>query len=170
MTERKPANVSWETWVDGQIRESMKRGEFDDLPGKGKPLQGLDQPHDELWWVKDKLRREGVSYLPETLKVRSELQQARSEMAAARSELQVRDIVERINKRIRYVNSHYVGGPPSTLMPLDMEEEVERWRSVRPPAESAVEDRAETRGSPDAPRRSRPWRRPAFLRRASGSP
>ena len=67
MTERKPFGVSWETWIDRQIREGMERGEFDGLPGHGKPIQDVDRPHDELWWVRDKLRREGVSYLPPTL-------------------------------------------------------------------------------------------------------
>ena len=60
MTERKPPGVSWETWIDRQVREGMERGDFDDLPGHGRPLRDLDQPRDELWWVKDKLRREGV--------------------------------------------------------------------------------------------------------------
>jgi len=28
--------------AEEKIREAMERGEFDDLPGSGKPLQGLD--------------------------------------------------------------------------------------------------------------------------------
>ena len=39
MTERKPFGVSWETWIDRQIREGMERGEFDGLPGHGKPIR-----------------------------------------------------------------------------------------------------------------------------------
>ena len=67
MTERKPFGVSWETWIDRQIREGMERGDFDHLPGHGQPIRGLDRPDDELWWVREKLRREGVSFLPPTL-------------------------------------------------------------------------------------------------------
>ena len=63
MTARKPPDIPWESWVDRQIRESMERGEFDDLPGSGKPLAGLDEPDDELWWVKRKLEREGLAVL-----------------------------------------------------------------------------------------------------------
>jgi hypothetical protein len=60
MTERKPAGVPWESWIDRQIRRAEERGEFDDLPGAGRPIPDLDKPFDELWWVKDKLRREGL--------------------------------------------------------------------------------------------------------------
>jgi hypothetical protein len=52
MTGRKPPRISWESWVDRQIREGIERGEFDDLPGAGRPLADLDGPHDELWWVR----------------------------------------------------------------------------------------------------------------------
>ena len=38
MTDRKPPGVGFQTWVERQIREAMERGEFDNLPGKGKPI------------------------------------------------------------------------------------------------------------------------------------
>jgi len=126
---RKPPGVSWETWVDRQIRESMERGEFDDLPGKGKPIAGLDGTRDELWWVRDKLKREKVSYLPPTLAIRKERDDALERIAAATTEREVRRLVEEINTRIRYVNSHATGGPPSTVMPLDVDEVLARWRA-----------------------------------------
>jgi hypothetical protein len=76
MTERKPPGIGFQTWVERQIREAMERGEFDNLPGAGKPIPDLDKPHDELWWVKDKLRRERLSYLPPTLALRKEAEDA----------------------------------------------------------------------------------------------
>ena len=37
------------TWVDLQVRQAMERGDFDDLPGKGKPIADLgEQPRPEL--------------------------------------------------------------------------------------------------------------------------
>jgi hypothetical protein len=33
-------------WVDLQIQEAMKRGDFDNLPGAGKPIEGLGAQHD----------------------------------------------------------------------------------------------------------------------------
>ena len=58
MTERKPPGVSWETWIDKQIREGVERGLFDDLPGTGKPLPDIDKPRDEDRWIKAKLQAE----------------------------------------------------------------------------------------------------------------
>ena len=34
----------WEDWIDQQIREAQERGEFDDLPGMGKPLDLTPNP------------------------------------------------------------------------------------------------------------------------------
>ena len=47
-----------ESPVERQIREARERGEFDDLPGKGEPLDLSDG--DELWWVRRKLAEEGL--------------------------------------------------------------------------------------------------------------
>ena len=30
-----------QTWVDLQVRQAMERGDFDDLPGTGKPIRDL---------------------------------------------------------------------------------------------------------------------------------
>lgn len=132
MTERKPAGISWETWIDRQIREGMDRGEFDGLPGHGQPLPDVGQARDELWWVRSKLQREGVSFLPPTLAVRKDLDDARERIAVAPSEAQVREIVEGINAKIRAVNAQATSGPPSNLMPLDIERVVTEWAGSRP--------------------------------------
>lgn len=130
MTQRKPPGVEWESWIDKQIRDAMERGEFDDLPGKGKPLPDIDRPRDELRWVRQKLQREEISFLPPTLQVRKDLDEAREKIRCAPTEAEVRAIVDDINGRIRHVNSTVVSGPPSTLMPLDVERVVERWRNA----------------------------------------
>ena len=38
MTERKPREISFTSWIDRQINEAQERGDFDNLPGAGKPL------------------------------------------------------------------------------------------------------------------------------------
>ncbi|TMR07429.1 DUF1992 domain-containing protein [Actinomadura soli] len=60
MTERKPTGLSFESWIDGQIREAEARGEFDGLPGSGKPLPDAGRPLDDNWWIKQKLAGEGL--------------------------------------------------------------------------------------------------------------
>jgi DnaJ homologue, subfamily C, member 28, conserved domain len=50
MTSRKPRELSWESWIDRQVREATERGEFEDLPGSGEPIPDLDRPFDEMGW------------------------------------------------------------------------------------------------------------------------
>jgi hypothetical protein len=114
----------------------MERGEFENLPGTGKPLDGITTSggeihHDEDWWLKAKLRRERLSYLPATLAVRKELEEARQAIADASQETVVRRIVGDINQRIREVNRRGAEGPPSTVMPLDEDTVVTKWRAQR---------------------------------------
>jgi DnaJ family protein C protein 28 len=44
MVEKKGPR-DWESWIDEQIREAQQRGEFDNLPGKGKPLDLTPNPY-----------------------------------------------------------------------------------------------------------------------------
>ena len=131
MTDRKPPGVTWESWIDKQIRDATERGEFDDLSGKGKPLPDIDKPRDELWWVRGLLKRENVQFLPPTLQVRKDLDEVRERIAATDDEAVVRKLVAEINEKIREVNRSVVTGPPSTLFPLHVETVVERWRAER---------------------------------------
>ncbi|WP_336207417.1 J-domain-containing protein [Nonomuraea sp. LPB2021202275-12-8] len=132
MTERKPPGMPFESWVDRQIREAEERGEFDNLPGKGKPLPDLDRAYDDLWWVKQKLRSEGLSMpLPPTLALRKDAEESLAAAAEARSEGEVRLIVNDINDRIREAIRTGLSGPPLNLMPYDVERVVSDWRANR---------------------------------------
>ena len=129
MPEKKPPGVSWESFVERQIREAIEQGEFEGLPGLGKPIPDLHRPLDELWWLKDKLRREQLSHTPTTLRLRKEVEDAREAVDRARSEAEVRAIVAAINDRIIKVNRLGGSGPPSAFVPLDVEDVLERWRA-----------------------------------------
>lgn len=131
MTDRQRTGGTWESWVDRQIREAQERGEFDDLPGKGKPLPDLDRPRDEMWWVKGLMRREGLSITPETLELRKAREDALERASRARSEAEVRRILAGINGRIRALNSRPASGPPSDVAPIDIEAVVRDWRRRR---------------------------------------
>ncbi|MBB5625218.1 J-domain-containing protein [Sphaerisporangium krabiense] len=128
MTERKPPGVGFESWIDRQITEAMERGEFDDLPGAGKPIPDIDKPYDELWWVKQKLRREGASMLPPTLVLRKEAEDALAAAARADSEAEARRIVEAVNEKIRKAIRTGLPGPPLNLMPFDVDRVAREWR------------------------------------------
>jgi hypothetical protein len=128
MTERKPSGIGFETWVERQIREATERGEFSNLPGAGKPIPDLDKPHDELWWIRRKLRREDLSYLPPTIALRKEAEDALAAASQASSEDQVRRIVADINTKIVEGNRKAASGPPLNLAPFDVERVVRAWR------------------------------------------
>ncbi|MFE0192894.1 DUF1992 domain-containing protein [Streptomyces sp. NPDC058989] len=129
MTERKPPGVTFETWVDKQIREATERGDFADLPGAGKPLRHLDQPYDEMWWVKEKMSREHLSYLPPSLALRKEAEDALEAAANAPTEAALRRILAAVNERIRAALRTPLEGPPLNLVPFDIDEQADKWRA-----------------------------------------
>lgn len=131
MSNRKPRGTDWGTWIDTVIQEGRDRGEFDNLPGAGKPIEGLDKPHDELWWVRKKLKDEGISYLPLTLALRKEREDTLAAIEGLSSEARVRELLERLNQKIRAANRRPSQGPPSTVAPVDVDQAVARWRQGR---------------------------------------
>jgi hypothetical protein len=87
MTERKPAGMRFESWVERQIREAQDRGEFDNLAGAGKPLPGLTGHYDDMWWVKRVVQREHLSLLPPMLALRKEAEELLAGLATFRRNL-----------------------------------------------------------------------------------
>jgi hypothetical protein len=134
MTGRKPPKVSFRWWVDRQIGEARARGEFDDLPGTGKPLPkptGNDAATD---WVLRQVKAGGhdtKALLPPALALKREVQDLPERLAGERAEGRVREVVADLNERIRqaYLNHHT--GPPLTVGLVDVEEAVGDWRRSR---------------------------------------
>jgi hypothetical protein len=128
MTEHKPAGITWESWIDRQVRQARERGAFEDLPGAGRPIPDLDKPFDQQWWVKDKLRREGLSYMSPSVALRKEAHDALQAAREAGSEAEVRQIVADINEKIREANRKGIRGPSLLLVPYDVERAVRDWK------------------------------------------
>ncbi len=108
----------------------MERGEFDDLPGQGKPLDLSDR--DPNWWVKRMLEREQLRMpLPTSLALRREASEIDETVADCRREAEVRAVVDALNERI--VDSHYrrVDGPPVVTAKVDVDAVLDRWREHR---------------------------------------
>lgn len=125
---RTPFSPGWESWLDKQIREAEARGEFKDLPGFGKPIEGLDKPYDDMWWLRDLMKREDLQYLPETLQLRKDVEIELERIGRMVEEHRVRDAILALNARIEKVNKTAVDGPPSTLAPFDVEDFIKRWK------------------------------------------
>ncbi|MER5885709.1 DUF1992 domain-containing protein [Streptomyces sp. NPDC001941] len=131
MTERKPPGVSFESFVDKQIREAAERGDFKTLAGFGKPLPNDSAPYDELWWIKGKMHREGHGVLPPALALRKEAEDAVAAVADAKTEFQVRRLLGEVNKKIEAAVRRPPPGPPLGLEPFDIPAELECWRERR---------------------------------------
>ncbi len=52
-----PPEKLQEMLADRLIREAMESGDFDDLPGAGRPLPGAGTADDEYWWLRDWVKR-----------------------------------------------------------------------------------------------------------------
>ncbi len=126
---RKPGEPP-DRYVDRIIREAQEQGEFDGLRGAGKPLP-LTGVLEEAWWIKEKLRREKLSDLPDALAIRLEAERVLAEVERLSDERVVRERLDELNARIRKVNRTTIAGPPTSLAPVDVEAVVARWRAAR---------------------------------------
>ena len=131
MTRRKPPGRTWESWTEEQIREAERTGDFDDLPGRGKPLPDAYKPYDPDWWLKSLVQREKLSILPPALEVRQKLSETLARIREMTDEADVRREIEALNAAIKRLNSHASSGPPTHIGPLNVENTLARWREER---------------------------------------
>ena len=123
--------VQFESWIDRQIREAIERGEFDNLPGAGKPLPGLDRRDDD-WWIKAKLERENVrGLLPPSLALRREVQDIDDTVADLTEEQDVRAVAEDLNTRVLDSRRRGVDGPRVFIRTVDVDAVVASWSAGR---------------------------------------
>jgi hypothetical protein len=120
-------------WVELQVRQAVDRGDFDRLPGAGKPLRGLDGAHDPNWWVKRLVEREQIAdaVLPPALALRKEANELLGRIDRETTELGVRRLVSDFNQRVVEARRQLLGGPPVVTRTRDVELEVQGWRDRR---------------------------------------
>jgi hypothetical protein len=125
--------MTTEQWVEAQLQRAQNAGEFDNLPGAGKPLE-LADAHDPDWWVKDFIRREDVeteALLPPAMLLRKEKQQVHEKIRGMRRESEVRDYLADLNKRIK-LSIRDTTGPVVPTGPIDEHALLAQWRMERP--------------------------------------
>ncbi|WP_375003634.1 DUF1992 domain-containing protein [Aeromicrobium sp. CTD01-1L150] len=144
-------------WVDLEVQRAIARGDFDDLPGAGRPIEDLGDEHDPDWWLKRLIERERISVLPPALALRTEDARLRDELDALGSAEQVREAVEDFNQRVIEARRQLQGGPPVVTALRDVEAEVSLWRE-----RGEERRRSRQRERDDPTRRRRPR---GFLRR-----
>ena len=131
MAKRKPSGMSFESWVDRQIRQARDDGAYENLPGAGKPIEGLDKPHDELWWLRQLIAREDLDVVPGGLGLRRDVERAMARLGRLRTERAVRRLIGELNVRIAKTNATTTSGPPTDLALFDVDEIVRRWSARR---------------------------------------
>jgi len=119
-------------WVDLQIKQAMERGDFDNLPGAGKPIKNLGTQHDPDWWIKQLIEREKITgVLPPALQLRKDDAELDERLDRHTAESEVRRILEEFNARVMKARYTPVDGPPLVTMPRDVDAEVDAWRERR---------------------------------------
>lgn len=118
-------------WVDLQVKEAMERGDFDDLPGAGKPIEGLGAEHDPDWWLKKMVEREKIAVLPPAIALRKENLELDALLDKQAGEKQVRAVLEDFNRRVVNARRQLEGGPPVVTPTRDIEAEVAAWQERR---------------------------------------
>lgn len=120
-------------WVDQQIRVAMERGDFDNLPGAGKPLKDLGRDkNDPDWWLKKLVEREQLTgLLPPALGLRKETLELDGRLDKETSEAEVRRILDDFNRRVVNARRQLNGGPPVITPTRDVDAEVLAWRERR---------------------------------------
>ncbi len=149
-------------WVDLQVRKAMERGEFDNLPGAGKPIKGLGGTHDPDWWVKSLVEREKITgVLPPALALRKEDAELDALIDREGSEEGVRRAVQEFNRRVVDARRQLLGGPPVITPTRDEDAEVVAWRARRAERRERQRRALEAPPASDVPgaRRRRWWHR-----------
>ncbi|GAB2711396.1 hypothetical protein BKA24_002909 [Microbacterium marinum] len=145
-------------YVETVIQQAIRRGEFDDPPGAGKPIEGLGATNDPDWWIRRKIRTEQLTGLgPPALRLRIEHAEFDAHVDTMTREDDVREYTLDFSRRVVEARRQLQGGPPVVTPTRDPDTEVTRWRerrTARATEQAAASTSSET---PAQPRRW--WRR-----------
>lgn len=124
----------FESLLDRQIRAAEERGEFDDLPGAGKPLPSDAAPYRPDWWVEQAVNREnaGAYAIPPALALKRIAEELTSGAAEYVSERDVRAAVADYNEQAVRARRLPQEGVRAMMLPkLDADRVVAAWREAR---------------------------------------
>src|SRR5712692_9073188 len=74
----------WESLIDQKIREAMEQGEFDNLAGKGAPIDLSENPFEDPEWRTAHRMLRNAGFAPAWIEERKDID---AELAASRSNL-----------------------------------------------------------------------------------
>ena len=131
-------------YVEIAIQQAIRRGEFDNLPGTGKPLANLEHGYDPDWWMRQKIEREKITGLgPPALTLRTENVELDARLDGAASEAAVTAILTDFNSRVVAARRQLQGGPPVVTPTRDIAEQLVLWRERRAARSEAARQQRE---------------------------
>lgn len=146
-------------YVETAIQIAIRRGEFDDLPGAGKPIEGLGDHHDPDWWIRRKIETEDLTGLaPPALLLRTEDRDLDDSLDRLSRESDVRDVIDDFNRRVIAARRQLQSGPPVVTKTRDADAEVAAWQERRA-ARAAAAAVAQRTAAPEPARRAKRFRR-----------
>ena len=125
---------AWDASIESKIAQAQREGHFNDLPGLGQPIPGLDEGWDESRWLREKLKSEDLRVMPPAWAVREWARQEAANLLTIQDEALLRQRIDAFNaeliKRMRGV----LWGPPVDVAAIDAEAYLAARRSgdVRP--------------------------------------
>ncbi|OAN33059.1 J-domain-containing protein [Microbacterium sp. H83] len=126
------AAVDRAAYIETAIQIAMRRGDFDDLPGAGKPIPGLGTHHDPDWWIRRKIQTENLTGLgPPAIMLRAEDRALDERLDHLRHEAEVREALEDFNRRVVEARRQLQGGPPVVTALREVDVEIEAWAARR---------------------------------------
>ena len=138
--------------VESAIEAAARRGDFDDLPGAGKPLD-LPDTHDPDWWVNQRIASGDIdteALLPVVVLLRKEYEARDETLAALPDESSVREYAEDFTERVH--QDRRANPFQRMLAPAwDADDAVARWWQLR------ARRAPETPSAPEPARRRRRW-------------
>jgi hypothetical protein len=116
--------------ADRRIEEAMREGKFDNLAGKGKPLNLEPMPADEnarlMWWAIRLMKN--ADYTPDEVRIRKQIERLKDELPKATTDAKVVALVTAINAAVRNLNTLGTNAINSPVAPVSLELERQRFR------------------------------------------
>ncbi len=116
--------------ADRRIEEAMKQGKFDNLPGKGKPLDLEPMPAEEnarmTWWMLRILRKN--DFTPDEVRLRKRIEQLKSQLSAVCNRRQLAGRISQINALVKKLNTLGTNAINLPVTPIDEHSAIEEMQ------------------------------------------
>jgi hypothetical protein len=116
--------------ADRRIEDAMREGKFDNLRGKGKPLDLDPMPAEEntrlMWWAIRLMKNN--DFTPDEVRLRKQIDLLRDELAAAKTEQRLTFLVTALNAAVKNLNTMGTTAINTPVAPVSLEVERQRFR------------------------------------------